>query len=73
MKKRVTRIKKYSFSERFKYRFDSLMARGNASMIKMLLLATLLIVAVITVVLHLITPPEERKKTKKCTKLLHMS
>lgn len=53
-------MKKHSLSERFRYRFDALMARGNISMVKMLVLCTLAIVILLTVGIHLLTAPEER-------------
>lgn len=53
-------MKKHSFSERFRYRFDALMARGNISMVKMLVICTLVIVILLTVGIHLLTAPEER-------------
>ena len=53
-------MKKHSFSERFRYRFDGMMARGNVSMVKMLVICTLVIVILLTVGIHLLTAPEER-------------
>ena len=53
-------MKQHSLSERFRYRFDTLMARGNVSMVKMLVICTLAIVILLTVGIHLLTAPEER-------------
>ena len=59
-KKRVTHIKKHSFIDRCKYRFDCIMAKGNRSMIKMLVVATLVIVLLITIAIHFLTPADDR-------------
>ena len=53
-------MKKHSFRERFRYRFDGLMAKGNVSMVKMLVVCTLAIVAALAVGIHFLTLPEER-------------
>ena len=53
-------MKKHSFSERFRYRLDGMMARGNVSMVKMLVIATLAVILLLTLAIHLTTPAAER-------------
>ena len=53
-------MKKYTLSQRLKYRFDAMMAKGNVGMIKMLVIATLLAVVVIAVAIYFVSEPEER-------------
>lgn len=53
-------MKQHSFRERFRYRFDNLMARGNVSMVRLLVVCTLAIVVLLTVGIHLLTAPEDR-------------
>ena len=53
-------MKKHSFSERFRYRLDGMMARGNVSMVKMLVIATLAVILLLTLAIHLTTPAAAR-------------
>ncbi len=51
---------KSSFSDRFKYRFDAMMAKGNGSMVKMLVLVTLILITIIAVLIFILTPVQDR-------------
>ena len=51
---------KNSFSDRLKYRFDTMMAKGNGSMVKMLVLVTLALITIIAVLIFLLTPAQDR-------------
>ena len=53
-------MKKHGFRERFRYRFDNIMAKGNISMIKILVFVTLIVVIALAAAIHLLTPPAER-------------
>lgn len=53
-------MKKHTFAERFRYRFDNIMAKGNVSMVKLLVLCTLAAVILIAATIHFLTPAEDR-------------
>lgn len=51
---------KYTFKQKFRYRFDNMMSKGTVSMIKMLAIATLAVVVILTAAVFITTDPEER-------------